>query len=69
MEKANATIKVDTAVNWAKAINYIPDIFTVVVYTYPEGSPKIKLGDGINKVNDLPFLSNGVTVEDDTLVL
>ena len=58
MEKANATVKVDTEANWAKAINYIPDSFTIIVYTYEDKSPKVKIGDGIHKVNDLPFLSN-----------
>lgn len=58
MEKSHATVKVDTEANWAKAINYIPDSFTIIVYTYEDKSPKVKIGDGIHKVNDLPFLSN-----------
>lgn len=58
MEKSNAIVKVDTEENWAKAINYIPDSFTIIVYTYENKSPKVKIGDGIHKVNDLPFLSN-----------
>ncbi len=58
MEKSHATVKVDTEENWAKAINYIPDSFTIIVYTYEDKSPKVKIGDGIHKVNDLPFLSN-----------
>lgn len=68
MEKANAIVKVDTMENWAKAVNYIPDSFTIIVYTYTNESPKIKIGDGIHKVNDLPFLSNK-EVEGNTLVL
>ena len=39
MEKSNAIVKVDTEENWAKAINYIPDSFTIVVYTYNNKSP------------------------------
>ena len=58
MEKSNAIVKVDSELNWKKAINYIPDSFTIIVYTYENKSPKVKIGDGINKVNDLPFLSN-----------
>lgn len=68
MEKSHAIVKVDTAENWEKAVNYIPDMFTIIVYENDGGSPKIKLGDGSHKVNDLPFLSRG-EVSDDTLIL
>ena len=68
MEKSNAIVKVDSEENWAKAINYIPNAFTIIVYTYDEREPKVKIGDGIHKVNDLPFLSNR-EVMDDTLML
>lgn len=69
MQKSNATIKVDTEVNWNKAINYIPNIFTIIVYTYDNESPKIKIGDGITKVKELPFLVNQSEVKDYTLIL
>lgn len=69
MEKANATIKVDSAENWGKAKNYIPDNFTIIVYTYPEGAPRIKMGDGIHTVPSLPFLVSNQVVEEDTLIL
>lgn len=68
MIKSNAVVKVDSEENWNKAVNYIPDTFTIIVYTYENNSPKVKIGDGINKVRDLPFLSNR-TVEEETLVL
>ena len=68
MVKSNAVVKVDTEENWAKAVNYIPDTFTIIVYTYENSSPKIKIGDGKHKVFELPFLSNK-QVSDDTLVL
>ena len=68
MEKSKTIVKVDTEENWAKAINYIPDSFTIIVYTYENKSPKVKIGDGINKVNDLPFLSNR-EVEGNKLIL
>lgn len=68
MIKSNAVVKVDTFENWNKAVNYIPDSFTIVVYTYENESPKVKIGDGIHKVNELPFL-NKREVEGDTLVL
>lgn len=67
MKKSNATIKVDTEENWNKAVNYIPDIFTIIVYE-SMGAPKIKIGDGKTRVKDLPFLSDN-KVENDVLVL
>lgn len=69
MKKSNAIVKVDTAENWNKATNYIPDSFTIIVYEYSDASPKIKIGDGLHKVNDLPFLSRSSEVVEDTLVL
>ena len=68
MKKSNATVKVDLAINWEKAKNYIPDSFTIIVYEFDEGSPKVKIGDGIHSVGELPFLSNR-EVDGDTLVL
>ena len=68
MVKSTATVKVDTEENWNKATNYIPDSFTIIVFTYENSSPKVKIGDGIHKVKDLPFLSNKEVV-DDTLML
>lgn len=68
MVKSNAVIKVDKAQNWAKAVNYIPDSFTILVYEYEGKPPKIKMGDGKTRINDLPFL-NQSQVKDDTLEL
>jgi len=68
MTKSNATVKVDSFENWSKAVNYIPDAFTIIVYEFENSSPKVKMGDGKTKVNDLPFLSNREVIED-TLVL
>lgn len=68
MIKSNAVVKVDTEENWNKAVNYIPDTFTILVYTYENNSPKVKIGDGIHKVKDLPFLADR-KVEEETLVL
>ena len=68
MEKSNAIVKVDTAVNWEKAVNYIPDVFTIIVYEIENNTPRVKIGDGIHKVNDLPFLSKS-EVSEDTLIL
>lgn len=69
MIKSNAIVKVDSEENWNKAINYIPDNFTIIVYTYQEGSPKVKMGDGIHTVPNLPFLNQNQKVSDETLTL
>ena len=70
MKKSKAIVKVDSAENWAKATKYIPDLFTICIYTYDNNkSPKIKMGDGVTLVNNLPFLTNREVIEDDTLVL
>lgn len=69
MDKSSAVIKVDTEENWKKAINYIPDKFTIIVYKQlDESAPKIKIGDGIHTVNALPFLMQK-SVQGTTLIL
>lgn len=68
MLKSNATIKVDQVENWEKAINYIPDKFTILVFEYKNGTPRIKIGDGSHTVNELPFLNNSEVLED-TLII
>lgn len=69
MRKSNAIIKTDTAENWEKAKNYIPDSFTIVVYEFENAPPKIKIGDGIHKVGDIPFLIQQKEVIESTLIL
>lgn len=69
MRKSNAIIKVDLAQNWEKAVNYIPDCFTIIVYEFDNASPKIKIGDGIHKLSDIPFLIQNKEVRDTTLIL
>lgn len=70
MEKSNAIIKTDSAENWEKAKNYVPDKFTIIVYTYANDMPpRIKIGDGIHTVNELSFLISEKTVKNNTLIL
>ena len=68
MRKSNAIVKVDSAENWKKAVNYIPDSFTIIIYEFEDSSPKVKIGDGVHTVNDLPFLSRSEVIND-TLIL
>ena len=51
MEKAYTFIKYDSSSNWSKADKFIPKENEVIVYT----DKGIKIGDGVTKVNDLPF--------------
>ena len=61
--------KHDSSANWAKATNFIPLKGEIVIY---DDLNKIKIGDGITKVNDLDFSSsNGLPeggIAGDTLV-
>ena len=66
---ARVTLKHDIESNWLKATNFIPLEGEIIIYckeeegdTLPEGRTnlikydRIKIGDGITNVNDLPFL-------------
>ena len=44
--------KIDTSANWAKAVNFIPLKGEIIIYS---DTKQMKVGDGITKVNDLPF--------------
>lgn len=55
-------MKHDIAVNWEKAINFVPKSGEIIVYddyfTDNEGKiPGVKIGDGSHNVNELPFLN------------
>ena len=62
--KKQITLKHDIAANWAKAINFVPKFDELILYdgvmengVYIE-LPRLKRGDGITKLNDLPFLES-----------
>lgn len=50
--------KSDKQVNWEKAINFVPLKGEIIIYEKDENYlyDRIKLGNGITKVNDLPFI-------------
>ena len=74
--KSRQQQKHDIEANWLKAINFIPVDGEIVIYdaetvdtdftgtgrALPITYARVKIGDGINNVNDLPFL-HGVGVE------
>ena len=44
--------KNDTSENWAKAVNFVPLKGEIIIYN---DLRLTKIGDGVTKVNDLPF--------------
>lgn len=73
MQKINEpNIRYDSAENWAKAKNFIPQKGTIIVYNAASENepPRIKFGDGESKVNDLPFAAaTQFKVDDDLLTV
>lgn len=55
--QARVANKNDIAENWAKAENFQPLKGEIIIYNKDEETlaPKMKIGDGVTKVNDLPF--------------
>lgn len=53
MKKEQVFIKEDTQENWEKAVNFIPKLNEIIIYS---GIGK-KIGDGKTLVNNLPFIS------------
>ena len=51
--------KHDLEVNWLKAINFVPKQGELIVYDIDDKYTyqRFKIGDGVTKVNDLPFIA------------
>lgn len=49
--------KIDTEANWLKAVNFIPNKGEIIIYEKDASHAydRIKIGDGVSNVNDLPF--------------
>ena len=58
--------KHDTAENWAKATGFTPKEGELIVYEADADNtvPRLKVGDGTNNVNDLPFVAEALTADD-----
>ena len=52
--------KHDISSNWALAVNFIPLAGEIIVYS---DLNKFKIGDGVNKVSDLPFATSDIQVD------
>ena len=53
MIKETSMVKKDTLENWNKAKNFIPRKNEVIIYI----DIGMKIGDGITKLSDLPFIN------------
>jgi hypothetical protein len=65
--KKQLILKHDIAANWAKAVNFIPKLDELILYdgilengVYVE-LPRLKRGDGVTKLNELPFLNAAIS--------
>lgn len=65
---ARIQLKNDTEANWRRAKNFSPLQGEIIIYSTDESHPfcRIKVGDGITNVNDLPFIDaqtiNGIDI-------
>ena len=67
MKKAKSFVKKDTSNNWEKAKNFIPKENEVIIYIDLQ---KKKIGNGKDKINDLPFIDKDFFfIDGTTLVL
>ena len=67
MEKEKTFVKKDTSTNWDKAKNFIPKENEVIIYIDLQ---KKKIGNGKDKINDLPFIDEDFFfIDGTTLVL
>lgn len=72
----NDRVKIESAQDWDKAINFIPKKDQIIIYEGEKQDgkyvqlPRIKIGDGIKTVTSLPF-EQTLSVEylDDTGIL
>lgn len=60
MENKRVIHKHDIEANWNKAKNFIPKKGEIIVYDADEfiNYQRLKIGDGITIISDLPFFSN-----------
>lgn len=58
--KTRIITKHETQANWEKAVNFVPLQAEIVVYDADSThtQPRLKIGDGIKTVNELPFFGN-----------
>lgn len=64
--KTRITLKHDTAANWGLVPNFVPKMAEPIIYenTSSNESPKMKIGNGIDKIADLPFIVEALSNSD-----
>lgn len=68
--KGRVILKHDTTAKWAAAKEFVPLLGEIIIYEdqiYREEDgyiePMLKVGDGVNKVGDLPFMNATINKE------
>lgn len=57
----NDRVKIESAQDWTKAVNFVPKKDQIIIYDGVKENgkyvqpPRIKIGDGVHTVTDLPF--------------
>lgn len=61
--KSRIVHKHDVELNWNKATNFIPKQGEIIVYDIDSNHSyeRIKIGDGVTNVNNLPFVISALT--------
>ena len=56
-------MKTDTEANWLRATNFIPKNGEIIIYAIDatHNYQRVKVGDGIKKVNELPFINEAIS--------
>ena len=68
--KTRIQLKNDTEAHWNLATNFVPKQGEVIIYSTDDTHPfsRLKVGDGVTKVIDLPFIGshnvNGIVIEE-----
>ena len=59
--KTRIQLKNDTETNWNKAVNFIPKLGEIIIYSADDSHPysRLKVGDGSTTVTTLPFIDAG----------
>lgn len=60
MARKNDGVKHDIEANWKKARNFTPKSNEIIIYEPDDKITyyRVKVGNGFNNVNDLPFVTN-----------
>lgn len=68
--KARIQQKGDFAENWEQHSQFIPEKNEIITYQYKDGTsrPRIKLGDGVTPVGNLPFITEAYSLEEAPLI-